>query len=228
MRISNNVYQLSRYKSTDLRKHVHQYGILYHVPIVGCQNILRPLVEYGIEFISGYIESHAVGARLQIHLCQIAEIVYVGKNSSRIRSMLKLPKHVIYLVHYALIKAILYSHLVPVCFAYRAVLISPFIPDMALKVLNIVGFSLPYPQKLITSCFDSCRSQGQSRKLFLQIITIYYSKRLNSMGRRAIFPSGPNLLSFRRISILKYLLAHVYKQDIRFAHTFSPSLLTVK
>ena len=44
MGIRNDMHQLAHVHVADLRQHVHQHRILYHIPVVGCQYVLGTLV----------------------------------------------------------------------------------------------------------------------------------------------------------------------------------------
>ena len=88
MSVGYDMYQFSGHQPADLCQHVHQHRILYHIPVVGCQYILRPLVKDGVELFSRHIESHAVGAWLQVHLGKIPEVIYIGQYAPGVRCIL--------------------------------------------------------------------------------------------------------------------------------------------
>ena len=130
--IGNHMNQFSRHQAAYLCKHVDKHRILHHIPVVGCKNVLRALVEYGIKLITCDIKGHTVCAWLKIHLGKVIELIYISKNSARVRCVLKLPEHIVHLVHFSLSKFIFYSHLIAIGFTDGAVFICPFIPYVRL------------------------------------------------------------------------------------------------
>ena len=71
VRVRNDVDQLARNHIRHLGQHHHQNGVLDHVPVVGRQDVLRALVEDGVELeltasfsavalLPGHVEGHAV------------------------------------------------------------------------------------------------------------------------------------------------------------------------
>ena len=81
MRVRNYMHKLPRHKPAGLREHHQQDGILNDIPVVCRQNILRALIQNRVQLIARHIESHAVSARLQIHLGQILKIIDVRHNT---------------------------------------------------------------------------------------------------------------------------------------------------
>ena len=78
MGVGDDVDQLAGHKAADLGKHVHQNGILHHVPVVGSQHILTPLVQNGVEHVAGDVEGHGIGAGVQVHLREVGKVVDIG------------------------------------------------------------------------------------------------------------------------------------------------------
>lgn len=64
------------------------------------------------------------------------------------------------------------GQLITVSFADGAVFICPLIPDVAVEIVDIVGFLLPDPQQFVNTGFEICAPDGQNGKFPLQIITV--------------------------------------------------------
>ena len=75
--------------------------------------------------------------------------IQIGHDPSAEWIILQVIQHPIHLVHHALFVLMLHPHLIPIGLSDRTVFIRPFIPDMAVKVMDVVGLLLPYPQHLV-------------------------------------------------------------------------------
>ena len=60
--IGDDMDQFAGLQTRHLRHHMHQYGVLHHIPVVGGQHILTALVQNGVEDVAGDVEGHGVGA----------------------------------------------------------------------------------------------------------------------------------------------------------------------
>lgn len=69
-------------KSTDLRKHHDQRAVLAYIPVVGGKHVLGTLIENRIKPIPTYIKSHAVSARVQVHLVKVGVIIDIRYDAS--------------------------------------------------------------------------------------------------------------------------------------------------
>ena len=86
--------------------------------------------------------------------------------------MLKVINHPVHLVKFALGVLVPDGQLITVSFADGAVFICPLIPDVAVEIVDIVGFLLPDPQQFVNTGFEICAPDGQNGKFPLQIITV--------------------------------------------------------
>ena len=109
-------------------------GILNDVPVIRYQDVLRALIEYGVETIVCHVERHAVSAGLQAHLGKIFEIVDICRNPPARRRVFQLPDHVVHLIHSPLPKVVLLAQLIAVSLSDRIIFSCPGIPDMTLKL----------------------------------------------------------------------------------------------
>ena len=157
--------KLARLKSRDLRYHVNERRILTDVPAVCREHILRALVEYRVEFLARDIESHAVGAGIEIHFTQVCVDVYVCQYAAAERVVLEVIENSVNLVEVALGIVVLDSELIAVCLADAAVLVSPSVPDVPLEVVDVVRFFLPYPEQLVRCALDKGLSERHRREL---------------------------------------------------------------
>ena len=66
--------------------------------------------------------------------------------------MLKVINHPVHLVKFALGVLVPDGQLITVSFADGAVFICPLIPDVAVEIVDIVGFLLPDPQQFVNMC----------------------------------------------------------------------------
>ena len=164
--------QLPCLHAAHLGQHMEQYRILAHIPVVGCQHILRALVEDAVQgqhitvFLFGHIKSHAVCARIQIHLMKILMHIDVRHDTPAVRIILQIVDHTVRLIHHSFFILMFYPHLVAVCFSDRSGLIRPAVPDMAFQFMHIVRLFLPDPQHFVYTALDSRAPERERRKLF--------------------------------------------------------------
>src|SRR5699024_4341281 len=112
------------------------------------------------------------------------------------------------------------SHYIPVTGSDGSVLICPCIPDMGVKIMDIVGFSLIDPEDLVHTGFQSGLSQRQRRKFFSQVITVHYPESLNGVGcLPGILPVRPDLLSLGIRTVLQNIPAHINKKLVCQTHS---------
>ena len=67
VRIAYDVHEFADLKTADLRKHMHEHGILHDVPVVCRQCILASLIENCVEFAVRDVEGHRIRARVKVH-----------------------------------------------------------------------------------------------------------------------------------------------------------------
>ncbi len=78
VRICDHVHQLPRLQSAHLCHHMYQHGVLYDIPVIGRQDVLRSLIQNSVEPVTRHVKSHAVGARFQPHLHKVVEFIDIG------------------------------------------------------------------------------------------------------------------------------------------------------
>ena len=140
--------------------------------------------------------------------------VNICHNTTAIRIILQIINHAVYLVHHAFFILVLYAHLISISLSDRTVFIRPTVPDMTVKIIDIIRFLLPDPQKLIRTAFDCCSSKCQCRKFLRQVIAVDHSKFLNGICRCSVLPSWAYLLTLCACSILYNVSAHINKYFI--------------
>ena len=172
MGVRDHMDQFARLHAAHLCQHVDQNRILAHIPVVCRQYILRSLVENTVQgqhitvLLFGHVKSHAVCARIQVHLMEVLMHIDICHNTTAVRIVLQIIDHTVRLIHHSFFVLMLYAHLISVCFSDGSVLISPAVPDMAFKIMYIVGLFLPYPQHLVHTAFDRRTPERESRELF--------------------------------------------------------------
>ena len=130
MAVGNHMNQLSRLQAGDLGHHVNQHRVLAHVPVVGRQHILGPLVQNGVEGVAGHVEGHGVGAGVQVHLVQILKIIEVRENAPGGGVVLQIIQHPVHLVKLPLGIGVLLPQLIAVGLADGTGAICPGVPDV--------------------------------------------------------------------------------------------------
>ena len=84
---------------------------------------------------------------------QILKIINICHYPSAVGVVFKVEQHPVHLVEFPFGVAMLYAQLIAVCLADRAVFVRPAVPDVSVQVADIIGFFLPYPQKLLDRRF---------------------------------------------------------------------------
>ena len=155
MTVCNYMNKLPCFHITGLRDHHQKKRILAHIPVICRQNILRSLIQNSIQdqFVFsrffGHIKCHGIGTWVKIHFMKILMYINIGHDPSAVRIVLKIKKYPVHLIHHSFFILMFHTQLIAVGFSDGAVLICPAVPDMAVKIMDIVGFLLPDPQNLI-------------------------------------------------------------------------------
>ena len=226
MAVSNHMKQFSCLHITYLCDHHKQNCILADIPVICCKNILRTLIEDCIQcqfLISrclSYIKCHRVCTWIQVHLVKILMHINICHNSTAEWIVFQIIDNSVYLIHHAFFILMFHSKLISVCFTDRTIFICPAIPDMAVKIMDVIGFLLPDPENLIHSTLQRSTSKRHGRKFFSKVISVYHTKFLNCVGRCSVLPHRADLLSFCARTILQDILAHFYKYIICVTHYF--------
>ena len=213
--------QLPRYQAGDLGQHVHQGGVLHHVPAVGGEHILAALVQDGVEGPARDIEGHGIGAGVQGHLVQVVVVVEIGQDTPGGRVMLQVVEHPVHLVELPLGVAVLHPQLVAVGLSDTAAPVGPGVPDVAVQIMDIVGFFLPDPQKLVHRAFERHAADGLDRELLPQVVAVDDAEALHGMGGGAILPPGAHLQIGIPNAVAQDLLAVLDEQLVCAAHVHS-------
>ena len=104
-----------------------------------------------------------------------------------------------------------HTQLIAISFSNRAILVSPAIPDVTVKIMNIIGFLLPDPEDLIHGAFQRSFTKSKCREFLAQIVTVHNSETFNGISRGTIFPHRAHLFSLCTGSIFNYVFTHVNK-----------------
>ncbi len=182
------------------------------------------MIQHGIQcqpvvsFLLRHIESHAVGAGIQIHLMQILMHIDIRHDAAAEGIVFQVIDHPIDLIHHPLFILMFHPHLIPVGLTDGAVFIRPFVPDMAVQIMHIVRLLLPDPQHLIRSALKRRPAQRHNRKLLRKVIPVHHPEFLDRISFRPVRPMRPDLLSLRTRSVLQNILTHPNKNMIRCAH----------
>ena len=135
------------------------------VPAVRREHILRALVENGVELLARDVEGHAVCAGVEVHLAQISVDIYISQNAAAERVVLEVIENSVNLIKLALGVVVLDSELIAVCLSYAAAFVRPRVPDVAVEVVDVVRFLLPYPKQLVRCALDEGLSQRHRGEL---------------------------------------------------------------
>ena len=65
-----------------------------------------------------------------------------------------------------------HAKLIPVRLANRARLVRPTIPNMRMKIVNIIALLLPNPKQFVDTRFERRATNGQNRQLLRQVVTV--------------------------------------------------------
>ena len=151
VRIGDHVHEFSGNHVVDLCDHHKKDGVLADIPVVCRQHVLAPLIQKHIERRTVFVRllrdvvGDGVGARVQVHFREVGEHIGVRHDPSGIRSLAEVKKDLVHLVEVALGITRLHADLIAVGLADGAVFIRPFIPNMGIEVMDIVGLSLVDP-----------------------------------------------------------------------------------
>ena len=155
MSVRDHVDELARIHVTALCEHHEKDRVLAHVPVVGREHILRSLAEHRVQRELVFarplrdIEGHRPCARVKIHLMQVRMIVDIRHDAAAVRIVLQVKENTVDLIEHPLFVFMLNAHLITVSLADGTVRIRPLVPDMRMKIMDIVGLSLPDPQNLV-------------------------------------------------------------------------------
>ena len=148
-----------------------QNRILAHIPVIGCQYILRALIENTVQsqhiavLFFCHIKRHAISAGIQIHLMEILMYIEIGHNPAAVRIVFQVINHPVHLIHHSFLILMLYTHLVTIGFADGTAFVRPAVPDVAFQFMDVIGFLLPDPQKLIHTALNGRPPESKGRKL---------------------------------------------------------------
>ena len=240
--VGDHMDQLTGTHITDLSQHMDQDRVLDHIPVIGGQHVLGPLIEDRVQrqliisLFLGDVEGHTVGAGIKAHFMQILMDINIGHDTPAEGIVLQVIDDPVHLIHHPFLILMLYAQLVTVGFADGAVLVGPLIPDMAVQIMDVIGLLLPDPENFIGTALQGGPAQGQQGEFLLQIITVADAEFLNGIGRRSVGPVGTDLFSLCTGTVLKNISAHGNKYLIRFAQkgkvrtsvSFRPHEKTVK
>ena len=222
MAVCNHMDQFPRLQAGHLSHHVGQQGILDHVPVVGGEHILAPLIQNGVQGMSRHIERHGIGTGVQVHLVEILKIIDIGQDPPGSRVVLQIVEHPVHLVKHPLFVLVLDPQLVAVGLADGAVRTGPLIPDMAAQVRDPVGFLLPDPQQFIHGALPIGPAQGHNGELLCQIIAVHHTKLLDGVGGSSVGPVRAHLQVFIGKAVGQNVPAGGFVQFVGSAHR-SPS-----
>ena len=224
MCICDHMYKFAHLHIAYLREHMKQHSILAYIPVICRQHILGTLVQDSVQcqlvaaLFFCHIERHAVCTRIQIHLMKILMYIDIRHDPAAVRIILQIIEYTVYLIHHSFFVDMLYAHLIAVCLPDRSIFICPAVPDVTVQIVDIIGFFLPDPQKLVRTAFDPGSSECQCREFFSQIIPVHHTKFFYSIRRSPVFPSRTYLFSFCAGSIINDVPAHLYKNFVCITH----------
>ena len=115
----------------------------------------------------------------------------------------------------------LHAKLITVGLSDGAVRIRPLIPDMAVQIVNIVGFLLPDPQDFVRRTLQCGSAQCQNRKFLGEIIPVHHTEFLYGVRGRSVLPMRAHLLSLRTGSVVQNIPAHIDKNIVSLTHPVS-------
>ena len=218
MGIGDDVDQLAGLQAGGPGHHVDQDGVLDHVPVVGRQHILGPLVQNGVQGAAGDVEGHGIGAGIQGHLVEVLEVIDVGEDAAGGGVV----QHPVHLVKRPLRVLVLHPQLIAVGLADGAVFVGPAVPDVAPQVMDVVGLLLPDPQKLVDAGFEIGAADGENGKLLPQVIAVDDAEFLHRVGRSTVLPVGADVLVcvphpvFQDVPavLLKYFIGAAHRQPL--------------
>ena len=145
---------------------------------------------------------------------KILMYINISHNTTAIRIILKIIKNPVNLIHHSFPVLMFHTQLITICLTDRTIFICPAIPDMAVKIMDVIRFLLPDPQNLIHGAFQCCFTKCQCRKFFPEVITIDHTKFLDGICRSAILPYRADFLAFCTGAVLDHIFTHIYKGNI--------------
>ena len=166
VRVAYYVYEFTDFEIAHLREHMQQDRILHDVPVVCGEGVLTAWIENAVEFVAGDVESHRIGARVEMHLVQILKVVDVGEDASGLRIVFEVKKHSVHLVEFALRIDAFFAELIAVRLADRARFVRPTVPNMRVQIVYVVALFLPNPKDFVDCGFESGATKRDDRKLF--------------------------------------------------------------
>ena len=107
---------------------------------------------------------------------QICKRIETGHDPSAVRVVLQIIQHAVYLIELPFGILMLDAQLIAICLADAALFICPGIPDMAGKIVDIIGFFLPDPENLIQRRLEIDLADGLDGELFLEVIAVDNAK----------------------------------------------------
>ena len=224
MGIGDDVDQLAGLQAGGPGHHVNQDGVLDHIPVVGRQHILGPLVQNGVEGAAGDVEGHGIGAGIQGHLVEVLEVVDIGEDAAGGGVVAQVVQHPVHLVKLPLGILVLHPQLIAVGLADGAGLVGPAVPDVAPEVVNVVGLLLPDPQQLVDAGFKVGAADGENGELPAQVVAVDDAEFFDGVGGRAVLPVGTDVLIGVPDAVVKDLPNVLHKDLIGVAHdTFLPN-----
>ena len=125
---------------------------------------------------------------------QILKVVQTGEDSSGGRIVLQIVQNPVHLVKLALRIPMPNPQLIAIGLPNGAGFIGPAVPDVAVQVVYIVGFFLPYPKQFIHAVAKRSPAQGHNGEFLPQIIPVYHPELFDCVRRGPILPAGPHCL----------------------------------
>ena len=116
-----------------------------NIPVVCSKHIVASLIEYSVKFVAGNVKRHRICARIKVHFVQIGMDEYIGHYAARSRIVFKVVQNPVHLIELALFIFVFDAQLIAVCLAYRTAFVRPTVPDVRMKVVNVVALFLPNP-----------------------------------------------------------------------------------
>ena len=157
MTVSHHMKQFSCLHITYLSHHHKQKGILAYIPVICCKNILGTLIEDCIQsqLITSrclcHIKGHRICTGVQIHFMEILMHINICHDPAAEGIILQIIDYPVHLIHHAFLILMLHTKLVSISLPNGTLLICPAVPDMAVKIMDIIGFLLPDPEDFIHS-----------------------------------------------------------------------------
>ena len=149
-------------------------------------------------------------------------IVQVRQNAARGGVVLEVVQNPVDLIELALGILMLHAELIAVGLADGACLIRPAIPDMAAEVMDVVGFLLPDPQKLLNAGLVERAAQRHDGKFLAQIVAVHHAEFFDGVRRRAVLPMRAHRAVTIPYAVFQNIAAGLDIQLVSSAHGNSP------